>query len=191
MFTCVAFAGRATMTQRGGGGHRKVCRDTCRDMGKLLLNCRIFTQYYHSIVLSIGKLIKLIENCEHTKKNPTSVFIWCSLVVTPPTPLPTSPRTPPRRTGRRAGGGGIFHLPFWPCVNIAYRILCCVALCCVLCCFGLWCVVVCCVDFLLCYLVFCCVVFLLCCVVLCCVMLCCVVLCCVVLCCVVLCCVVA
>ena len=40
--TCVTCAGRATMTRRGGGGggggggvHRKVCRDTCRDMGKL------------------------------------------------------------------------------------------------------------------------------------------------------------
>ena len=40
--TCVACAGRATMTRRGGGGrgggrggHRKLCRGTCRDMGKL------------------------------------------------------------------------------------------------------------------------------------------------------------
>ena len=38
--TCVGYAGRATMTRRGGGGggrgdHRKVCRGTCRDMGKL------------------------------------------------------------------------------------------------------------------------------------------------------------
>ena len=34
--TCVTCAGRATMTRRGGGGgHRKVCRGTCRDMGKL------------------------------------------------------------------------------------------------------------------------------------------------------------
>ena len=38
--TCVTCAGRATMTRTGGGGegggdHRKVCRGTCRDMGKL------------------------------------------------------------------------------------------------------------------------------------------------------------
>ena len=34
---CVTCAGCATMTWRGGGGgHRKVCRDTCRDMRKLL-----------------------------------------------------------------------------------------------------------------------------------------------------------
>ena len=35
--TCVTYAGRATMTRRGGG-HRKVCRGTCRDMGKLRLS---------------------------------------------------------------------------------------------------------------------------------------------------------
>ena len=37
--TCVTCAGRAAMTRRGGlgggGDHRKVCRGTCRDMGKL------------------------------------------------------------------------------------------------------------------------------------------------------------
>ena len=32
--TCHTCAGYATMTRRGGGGHR-LCRDTCRDMGKL------------------------------------------------------------------------------------------------------------------------------------------------------------
>ena len=37
--TCVTCAGCATMTRRGGGGdHWKVCRGTCRDMGKLLSN---------------------------------------------------------------------------------------------------------------------------------------------------------
>ena len=35
--TCVTYVGCAAMIwrERGGGAHRKVCRDTCRDMGKL------------------------------------------------------------------------------------------------------------------------------------------------------------
>ena len=43
--TCVTCASCATMTWRGGG-HRKVCRDTCRDIGKLrrFLEKRVFAQ---------------------------------------------------------------------------------------------------------------------------------------------------
>ena len=46
---CVACAGRATMTRRGGGGgdYRKVCRGTCRDMGKLQHHERVGTERHH------------------------------------------------------------------------------------------------------------------------------------------------
>ena len=43
---CVAYAGRATMTRRGGGGgHRKVCRGTCRDMGKQITHTNPLVRY--------------------------------------------------------------------------------------------------------------------------------------------------